>query len=830
MSLKTVHLICNAHLDPVWLWEWEEGAAEAVSTFRTAADLCEEFDGFVFNHNEAILYRWVEEFEPALFARIQRLVRAGKWHIMGGWHLQPDCNMPSGESFVRQILLGRRYFSDKFGVRPTTAINFDPFGHSRGLVQVLARSGYDAYILCRPGQAECPLPSNRFIWEGLDGSRVLVTRPVGWYNSPLGAARKAVEERIVQAQAEGCTAILWGVGDHGGGPSRQDLRDLAALMRERRDVRIRHSTPEAYARELRAGGERLPVVDKALNPWAVGCYTSQVRIKQKHRLLENELYATEKMAAAAAVAGLGAFPREDLQRARYDLATSQFHDILPGSSIQPVEDTSLRLLSHGLETVSRLKARAFFALASGQPKARDGRIPILVYNPHPFPVRARIACEFNLADQIWTDGVFADLAVRGGGKLLPSQVEQEASNVTLEWRKCVVVAATLAPSAMNRFDCEVLLRKRPPALRVRAERGRIRVKTRDLEVVVSTRSGLLDRAASGGVPFLSPGAGALLVMRDNEDPWGMHVRRFRREAGRFRLLSAARAAVFAGVRARSLPPVRVIEDGPVRTVVEALFGYRDSFACRRYLIPKSGADLEIETRVHWNEKDRMLKLALPTPLRDGSYVGQTVFGHDTLPADGDEAVAQKWVAAVSRRARRAVTVINNGLYGSDFRDGEIRLSLVRSPAYSSHPIGERPPVPQDRLSPRIDQGEFLFRVWVQGGPAGARLNAIDREAIALNEKPMALSFFPAGGGRRPRPFMTLDDEAVLVSAVKEADRGTGWVVRLYEPTGRARRTVLTIPALGIRHRMRLGRFEVRTLRIDPKARTCREVNLMEEPL
>ncbi len=193
---QTVHLICNAHLDPVWLWEWEEGAATAISTFRTAADLCEEFDTFVFNHNEAILYRWVEEYEPALFERIQRLVKAGRWHIMGGWYLQPDCNMPSGESFVRQILLGRRYFAEKFGARPTTAINFDPFGHTRGLVQILARSGFNSYIVCRPDANDCPTPDGPYWWEGYDGSRVRVLRPRQWYNSPLGKARLKVEQYL----------------------------------------------------------------------------------------------------------------------------------------------------------------------------------------------------------------------------------------------------------------------------------------------------------------------------------------------------------------------------------------------------------------------------------------------------------------------------------------------------------------------------------------------------------------------------------------------------------------------------------------------------------
>ena len=164
---QSIHLVCNAHLDPVWLWEWEEGAAEAISTFRVAADFCEKYKGFIFNHNEVTLYRWVEEYEPGLFKRIQKLVRQGKWEIMGGWYLQPDCNMPSGESFVRQILLGREYFNDKFGKTPTTAINFDPFGHARRL----GGKGYDAQTLPahprhrkhhqRPGVIRCRRPVDR---------------------------------------------------------------------------------------------------------------------------------------------------------------------------------------------------------------------------------------------------------------------------------------------------------------------------------------------------------------------------------------------------------------------------------------------------------------------------------------------------------------------------------------------------------------------------------------------------------------------------------------------------------------------------------------------
>ena len=183
---KRIHMLCNAHIDPVWQWEWEEGAAETLSTFRIAADFCEEYDDFVFCHNEALLYRWIEEYDPELFSRIQKLVAVGKWNIIGGWHLQPDCNMPCGEAMVRQIFSGRQYFKEKFGVTPTVAFNADPFGHSRGLVQIMAKSGYEGYLFMRPWPEFQELPGSDFRWVGYDGSSVIGIRMEDGYSSPKG--------------------------------------------------------------------------------------------------------------------------------------------------------------------------------------------------------------------------------------------------------------------------------------------------------------------------------------------------------------------------------------------------------------------------------------------------------------------------------------------------------------------------------------------------------------------------------------------------------------------------------------------------------------------
>ena len=160
--MKKLHLICNAHLDPIWQWTWEEGAAAALSTFRSAAKLCDEFD-YIFCHNEVTLYQYIEEYDPELFEKIKMLVKQGKWKIMGGWFLQPDCNMPSGESIVRQIQTGKEYFKEKFGVWSDTAISFDAFGHNRGLVQIIKKCGQDSYISVRPYAHELELETNLFI-------------------------------------------------------------------------------------------------------------------------------------------------------------------------------------------------------------------------------------------------------------------------------------------------------------------------------------------------------------------------------------------------------------------------------------------------------------------------------------------------------------------------------------------------------------------------------------------------------------------------------------------------------------------------------------------
>jgi len=814
--MKKVHLVCNAHLDPVWLWEWEEGAAEAVSTFRVAADFCETYQDFVFNHNEALLYQWVADYEPQLFERIKKLVASGRWHIMGGWHLQPDCNMPSGESFIRQILSGRRYFHRHFEKTPTVAINFDPFGHNRGLVQIMQQAGFTGYVVTRPGQADCPLPADDFLWEGFAGSRIAVHRGFAGYNSQRGEVVKKLGEYCRANPEKDTGMLLWGIGNHGGGPSREDIAALQTYAAEHPEVTLVHGTPEAYFTEMAQNHGELPRVSHSLNPWGVGCYTSQIRIKQKHRKLENELFLTEKMLSAAVLHGLLPAASAGLDEAVGDLLLSQFHDILPGSSIPPVEETSLRLLDHGLEVVSRKKMKAFVALLSGQAPGVDGEIPIFLYNPHPYPVKGVFECEFQLADQNWTDS-FSLAEIYQEGRLIPCQTEQEASNINLDWRKHAVFEAELAPSAMTRFGCR--FRKIPSRLRPEPIRhaGKILLDNGEMAVVINTKTGLVDSLRVGGTEMLKPGAFNAVVLQDDDDPWGMRVHSFRREAGRFTLMRPEEGARFSGLEDKVIDSVRIIEEGPVRTVVEAVFHYGDSFLCQRYFVPKKGCELEVELRVFWNEKRRFLKLSVPTVLDRAHCLGQVAYGRDRMPDNGDEAVAQKWAALVSEEENLAWTCINDGTYGFDCLDGELRLSLLRSPGYACHPIHDRPMMPQDRFSPHIDQGERLFRFWFKGGVASERLSEVEREAQIHNEKPFALSYYPHGAGMTPPPAVLLESRTVQMHAFKKAEDGEGFILRLHAATSQDEVVRIRIPSVGIAETLVIPGEAIRTyrLRLEP---------------
>ena len=827
--MKTVHLLCNAHIDPVWQWTWQEGLGAALSTFRVAADFCEDetFDGFIFNHNEALLYEWVEEYDPALFARIQALVAAGKWHIMGGWYIQPDCNMPAGESMLRQIITGRMYFRQKFGVEPTVAASMDAFGHSQGLVQILSQCGYEGYLYMRPDKAAADV----FRWEGHAGTSVTAMHINSGYNTLFGRAREAIENSIRRQAGDPADMFrCWGIGDHGGGPSRADLLAIKQLIAEeaaKGAYDIRHSTPEAFLAGVDFAA--LPAVADGLQPVSVGCYTSMSMVKRLHRRLEGVLASAEKTASAADMLGLVPYPAAKLKEAWADLLLSEFHDILPGSCVQKAEEDSVQLLHHGLQIADGIVNRNLYALAAGEPPARDGDIPVLVLNPHPYPVTEAVVCEYMLADQNWED-FFCAGEVYCGEALVPSQIEKEGSNMPLDWRKRICFRAALAPLSVTRFDVRLKkLPANPAVIRDLTSANEYVFDNGSLRLVLNTADGTVKSLTVDGANMAGAGFGALLVYRDNGDAWRNDTSVIADCVGSFRLLSPADAAEFAGQSERraELSPVQVVEDGDVRTCVEVLLGYNASRARLLYRLNKLDNSFDVEILVHWCEKSRMLRFnaadAFPSPV----YTGMDMFGEKTLH-DRYEQVVQKWAMAADTAADRALAVINDGSHGLMLDGGGIKVSLLRSPMYTGHDLGEtRKIMPQARFYPRMDQGERHFCLSFLAGTAGTVKRAVDFAAQVKNEPPVAVSYFP-GAAADPAgaafPGITLT--GARLETIKKSEDGKAYILRIFNNANAPAEAVLSVPPLGIQTALFCKPFEVKTLRAEHGA--LREVSPLTE--
>jgi alpha-mannosidase len=482
-------------------------------------------------------------------------------------------------------------------------------------------------------------------------------------------------------------------------------------------------------------------------------------------------------------------------------------------------------MDHGLEILSCLRAKAFFQMVSSRKPAEKNEFPIFVYNPFPFDLEETIVCEFQAQEPNFDQYVFNQPVVTGEHRdKIQSQLEKESSNIQQDFRKRIVFRGMLKAASVNRFSC--WLKKTSVPKKPIPQDEKFEFNTKDCKTVNNPVTGLIDEYVVQGFKILKSESFLPLVIKDDADPWGMRVRSFREIEGEFSLMSEKECGAFAGLP--DLDPVRVIEKGPVRTVVEALFKYNNSNLCMRYKIPRSGAEIEIELRVFWTEKDRMLKLSIPTCFENGKCRGQVAYGIEEFNHPGEEQLAQKWLSVSSPYLDIAFTVVNNGTYGFDYEQGEIRLSLLRSPAYSAHPTDDNSPlVKQDRFEPRIDQGERTFTFWMNAGSLEDRFSAVDREAMVKNEGIMALCYFPPGKGKQVYPGVTLSDPVVQLKALKFAENKPWIIVRLFEPTGKSRNTSLKIPFLNIKYTVSLTGFEIKTIGIDMRSKSIFELDLLE---
>ena len=789
--MKKLHLICNSHIDPVWMWDWEEGLGEAVSTFYQAEQFCREFD-YIFNHNEALLYEFVEEKDPELFAAIREQVKAGKWHIMGGWYLQPDCNLPSGEAFVRQISLGRRYFKEKFGIRPTTAINFDSFGHSVGLVQILKKCGFDSYLFCRPMPEMLALPAREFYWVGKDGSRVKASRveDESIYCSGYGTALADIQRKASVYGDSDVGVALWGVGNHGGLPSRKDLNDVARFMQDA-GYEVVHSTPEAYFAEIQPTAE----YTGSLQPCLIGAYTSMQSIKKKHIELENMLFTTEKLCSMAELNGLYVWDKEAFHKAEKALAMLEFHDVASGTCAQDGEKSSLRKADSALELLQEQFDKAFFALCTRYAKAGGGEFPVFLFNPQPYERDTVCETEFLMPKALISDTQQYTVTAWQNGRKLPAQCIKELSNIHYDRRKRIAYRCALAPLGVTRVDFRVEVTPKASL----PETGGTQIVFADSvkTLRISRTTGLLESFEIGGKEMLSCGAFQPVIYDDNADPWGWYMDKIGKNAESMRL-SECESGPFG-----KLKNVNIIENGDVLTEAESFFAGGSSFVRVSYKMYRDMPYTDVRVDVLWNEQQKALKIKLPLAL-DGAFIGQIPFGTDEFRKDGGEIHAQRF--AGFQNGEQVLTIYNNCTFGFSAEGNDLYATLLRGAAYCAHPIEDRALIDVNRFIPYIEQGRhsFCFRLSYD------KREELENNAQEFVNPPYSLNFFPHGNGGEVQPVLRVENRAVSLSAFYRT--GEGYTLRLVNNNDCSVETDLTLR--GRQYHLNFGKYEVKTFAFD----------------
>jgi alpha-mannosidase len=509
-------MIGTAHIDPVWMWAWQAGADEALATFRSAADRCDEYPEFIVTRGEAWVYQVVERIDPDLFERARELIARGQWHVVGDQFIQPDCNLATEEAWRRQFRHGRRYFEDRFGTGSTVGFNVDSFGHPATLPDILASEGYTGYVFHRPQEHQVSLRSAAFRWRGSGGGEVIGFRLAPGYVTRTDDLWGQIMLAIETADPViGHTMCFYGVGNHGGGPTKGSIEYILANKHTFEGHELRFSTPQAFFDAIAEKRDQLPVVQEELQHTFPGCYSVMHDIKQHQR--RGELLLTR---AQQTIELFGSADHQGelvtrVDRAWEDLLFTEFHDILSGTSIpsawEGVRAMQGRARITGEETIHESTRRW---ARQNLPDAQFQQIAVI--NPDAADWDGVVEFEPWLEFDNWGDRWLST----SDGEPIDFQIVQPEAQQGVNR---ILFPATLPPAGVT----QVLVRDDPAP---------VHVSTSDLEVSAThvsnsrIRVELSNTGISGiayeGRSLLGDGGIGLHLRNDHSDTWGFKSDRF----------------------------------------------------------------------------------------------------------------------------------------------------------------------------------------------------------------------------------------------------------------------------------------------------------------
>ncbi|OGV39216.1 MAG: hypothetical protein A2020_11285 [Lentisphaerae bacterium GWF2_45_14] len=787
---KTIHIISQAHLDLAWLWNWRQSIAEALNNLNTITRLMNEYKNMTFSYSNAFLYQWIKKTSPMLFKEIQRLVQEGRWEIVGGWLVESDCNLPSGESLIRQALYGKSFFMDNFNVDVKVGYCPDAFGHCDAIPKILKSTGFDYYVFSKPRLGN-DFP-HLFKWRSADGSEIITWRIHGGYATGPDTNSAALENEIQYAAAnnftDGCnhTAFFLGLGDHGGGPSEEQIQKIIELSENREGALTKFSTLTELFETLRKeqnSFKNLKVIEGEIHHHNIGCYSAHGGIKKANRKTEFELQTAESISTLSVLLGYSGSQDERLKEMWEDLLFNHFHDIIAGTCIPECYQDADEMLASTRLAAKKITAQSLFSISQNINTSNIKNNAVFAFNPLPWAREEIIAIDmFTAIDGSMGSKIASAIDPETGTKI-PIQFANADSPYgpwLKEWKKL------LLKTSLPAFGYRVLELSAafPDSIK----------QNFDMTYTASDNVlGINELYDSSGNIFTAD-AIKLIVCKDDSDTFGHGHISFMKEPENVPLAQSYS-----------------LENGPLRKRLRLAGTYGNS-ALNLDIITYSGLDFfDLVIYGNWQENNKVLKLELPFNLKEVEASFQMPFGAVSRKTDGNEVPGHSWcsISGKLKDNSYSVGIINDGIYSFDVIDAIIHVTLRRSVQYTHY--GECKQSEESGIT-YLDQGHFSHKIRILPQQDTEKVSQLDRYALEFNIAPCSFTETRHDGALKlSDSFFRLEANHTHLTTLKLAKNKKDLIIRLVEAAGKGEEILIISDLLNLRHTERMEAYQIKTI-------------------
>jgi alpha-mannosidase len=754
MDKRIVHIIGQSHIDVAWFWPYyPETIYDCVKlTFTRAVDNLKMHDEYTFAQSQVPLYEAAEKYFPELFAEIMKYVKEGRWDIVGGMYVEAEGGEPCGESLVRQCLFGQRYFSKKFGVKVKVGWLPDSWTIPWQLPQILKKSGMDYLVFFRGAKGE-----SLFWWEAPDGSRILACKPLrGFFGHRPFPNLEDLAFDISRRYGVKNIPMIIGSGDHGGGPTYQEIQNIKELKASLTPkIEIRFSTPHQFFEALSKEAEGLPVLKDELDWELVGDLTNCARLKQENNLSEVTLITAEKFSSIAMHFTGMPYPQAEFNTAWEKVLFNQFHDIIGGSIIPSAQEDAHKLYNEAIQTGGKVLGESLRSISSIIDTS-DGGLNVIVFNSLSWNRTDLVDVELDLPDG-WKEVKLLDPEGREVQVQIVERCEREGK---VHLRLIFIVENVpslgyktyrVVPAEGGKCDVDSI---KITEEEIENDFFKVRVSktTGHVESIFDKENNIevLDGNAKGNV---------LQLIEDLGDSEG-------------RLIPGIdRSNKFIGHSwsIDSKTSLEVSERGPVRAKLTVRRASNNSTYMQEIVVYSKIKRIDFNLTVDWHEIHKALKVSFPLNITNPVLTAGIQYGDANRIPNGEEQPFQRWIDMSEADKTHGVALLSNSKYSYDARNNIVRLTLLRSPTEPAY---------------NVDWGIHNIRYSIYPHKGDWRSSEVVQRSYEFNHPLIALVEKQHEGIlRKVGSFLQVEPKNVIIDCVKKAEDDENLILRLYECTG-----------------------------------------------